>query len=98
MWLGVVEWKSVLVKVGVSIRTRKPTHPPKPPGPTRKPIDPPPVMVGDRYPPPKTDLGKSDGGFSSSKPDIPNSTDETYERRSKFLDLFRFISIPVKVW
>ena len=64
----------------MSIRTRKPTHPPKPPGPTRKPADPTPVTVGDGSPPPKTVLGGSDGGFSSSKPDIPDPTDESEER------------------
>ena len=82
----------------MSTPTWEPTHPPKSPGPTRKPADPPSVTVGDGSPPPKTDLGKSDGGFSSLKPDIPDSTDETHERRPKFLDLFRFISIPMKVW
>ena len=38
------------------------------------------MTVGDGSLPPKTDLGGSDGGFSSSKPDIPDSTDETEER------------------
>ena len=67
--------------VGVSTGTRKPTHLPKPPGPTRKSADPTPVMVGDGSPPPKINLGESDGRFSSSKPDIPDPTDETHERR-----------------
>ena len=78
--------------------TRELTHPPKPLGPTRKLADPTPVMIGDGSPPPKTDLDGSAGGFSSSKPDIPNPTDETHERRPEFLDPFRIISIPVKVW
>ena len=64
-------------RVRVSIRTRKPTHPPRP---TRKSVNPTPVTVGDRFPPPKTDLGGSDGEFSSSKPDIPDPTDKTKER------------------
>ena len=87
-----------MVGIGVSMSTRELTHPPKPPGPTRKPTNPTPVTVGDGSPSPTTDLGGSDGGFSSSKPDIPDPTDETHERRSEFLDPFRFISIPVKVW
>ena len=37
-------------------------------------------MVRDGSLPLKTDLGRSDGGFSSSKPHIPDSTDETEER------------------
>ena len=71
----------VVSRVGVSMPTREPTHPPKPPGPTRKPTNSTPVTVGDGSPSPKTDLGGSDGGFSSSKPDIPDLTDETDERR-----------------
>ena len=61
--------------------TQESTHLPKPPGPTRKLTDPTSVTVGDGSPSPKTDLGGSDGGFSSSKPDIPDPTDETDERR-----------------
>ena len=38
------------------------------------------VTVGDGSPPPKTDLGRSDGEFSSSKLDILDPTDETEER------------------
>ena len=38
------------------------------------------MIVGDRSPPPKTDLGGSDDGFSSSKPNIPDPTDEIKER------------------
>ena len=64
-------------RVGVSIRTRKPTHPPRP---TRKSANPTPVTVGDRSPPPKTDLGRSDGGFASSKPNIPDPTEKIEER------------------
>ena len=64
----------------MSIRTRKSTHPSKPPRSTQKSADTTPVTVGDGSPPLKTDLGRSDGGFSSSKPDIPDSTDETEER------------------
>ena len=78
--------------------TREPTHPPKPPGPIRKPTNLTPVTVGDGSPTTKTDLGESDGGFSSSKPDIPDPTEETHKRRPEFLDPFRFISIPMKVW
>ena len=74
------------------------THLPKLIEPTQKLADPTPMTVGDGSPPPKTDLGESDGGFSSSKPDKPDLTDETHERRPEFLDPFRFISIPVKVW
>ena len=48
------------------------------------------MTVGDGSPPPKTDLGRSDGGFSSSTPDIPNLTYKTHERR---LDLPRSIQI-----
>ena len=70
----------LLVKLGVSTATRKPTHPPKPSGPIRKPADPTPVMVGDGSPPLKTDWRGSDGGFSSSKPDTPDPTEETHER------------------
>ena len=54
--------------------------------------------AGDSSPPPKTDLGGSNDGFSSSKPDIPDSTDETHERKPEFLDPFRFIDISMKVW
>ena len=84
-------------QLGVFTTTREPTHSPKPPGLIRKPGDLTPVMVGDGSPPPKTDLGGSDGGFSSSKPNIPDLTDKTHERRLEFLDPFRFISIPMKV-
>ncbi|XP_050252107.1 uncharacterized protein LOC126698732 [Quercus robur] len=52
--------------------------------------------AGDSSPPPKTNLGGSDGGFSSSKLDIPDSTDETHERKPEFLDPFRFIDISMK--
>ena len=45
--------------------------------------------AGDSSPPPKTDLGGSNGGFSSSKPDIPDSTDGTHERKLELLDPFR---------
>ena len=38
------------------------------------------VMVEDRSPPPKTDLGRSDDRFSSLKPNIPDLTDEIKER------------------
>ena len=38
------------------------------------------MIVGDRSPPPKTDLGGSDDRFSSSKPNIPDPTDEIKER------------------
>ena len=38
------------------------------------------VTVGDGSPPPETDLGRSDGGFSSSKPDISDPTNESEER------------------
>ena len=38
------------------------------------------MTVRDRSPPPKTDLRKSDGGFASSKPDIPDPTNKTEER------------------
>ena len=38
------------------------------------------MRVGDGSPPPKTDLGGLDGGFSSSKPDISDPTDESEER------------------
>ena len=38
------------------------------------------MTVGDGSPPPKTDLGGSDGGFSSSKPDISDPTNESEER------------------
>nr|POF16868.1 hypothetical protein CFP56_17436 [Quercus suber] len=55
-----------------------------------------PVTVSDGSLPPKTNLGGSNDGFSSSKPNIPDPTDETHERRPEFLDPFRFISIPVK--
>ena len=48
------------------------------------------MTVGDGSLPPKTDLGRSDGGFSSLKPDIPNLTYETHER---MLDLPRSIQI-----
>ena len=64
----------------MSIRTRKSTHPSKPPRSTQKLADTTLVTVVDGSPPLKTDLGRSDGGFSSSKPDIPDSTDETEER------------------
>ena len=39
-----------------------------------------PMRVGNGSPPSKTDLGRSDGGFSSSKPDISDPTDESKER------------------
>ena len=84
--------------VGVSIGTRKPTHLPKPPCPTWKPIDPTPVMVGDGSPPPKTDLGGSDGWFSSSKPNILDPTDETHERRPEIRRSVQIHWFPVKVW
>ena len=38
------------------------------------------VTVEDGSPPPKTDLGRSDGEFSSSKLDILDPTDEIEER------------------
>ena len=38
------------------------------------------MTVGDGSPPPKTDLGGSDGEFSSSKLDILDPTNETEER------------------
>ena len=44
--------------------------------------DPTPVTVDNGSLPPKTDLGRLDGGFSSSKPDKPDPIDETHERRS----------------
>ena len=44
--------------------------------------DPTPVTFGDRSSPQKTDLGRSDGGFSSPKPDEPDPINETRERRS----------------
>lgn len=56
------------------------------------------VMGEDRFLPPKTDLGWLDGGFSFSKSDIPNPTDETHERKPEVLDLFKFIDISVKIW
>ena len=40
-----------------------------------------PMTVGDRSSPPKTDLGRSNGGFSSPKLDELDSSDETHERR-----------------
>ena len=76
-----------LLNVGVSTRTRKPTHPPKLPRPTQKLADPTLMTVGDGSPPPKSDFGGLDGGFSSSKLD---PTDETYERRP---NLPRFVQI-----
>ena len=69
------------MKLGLSTRNRKPTHSPKPPGLTRKPTDSMPVTVGGGSSPRKTDLDGSDGGFSSPKPDEPDPTDETRERR-----------------
>ena len=78
--------------------TREPTHLPKLPRPTQKLANPTPVTVEDGSSQPKIDLGESDGGFSSSKPDIPDPIEETHERRLEFLDPFKFISIPVKVW
>ena len=42
--------------LGVSIGTKKPTHPPKLLEPTQKLVDSTSVMVGDRFSPPKTDL------------------------------------------
>ena len=38
------------------------------------------MSIRDESPPPKTDLGGSDGGFSSSKPDISDPTNESEER------------------
>ena len=67
--------------VGLSTRTRKPTHPFKPTGPTRKPTDPMPVMVGGGSSPQRTDSGGSDDEFSSPKPDEPDPTAESRERR-----------------
>lgn len=74
----------------MSIRTRKPTHLPKPPGLTRKSADSTLATVENGSPPPKIDLVRSDGGFSSLKLDIPNLIDETHERRS---DLPRSVQI-----
>ena len=67
--------------IGLSTRNRKLTHPPKPTKPTQKPANPTPVEVGGRSSPRKTNLGGSDGGFSFPKPDEPDLTDETRERR-----------------
>ena len=69
------------MSLGLSTRNRKSTHPPKPPRLTRKPTDLP-VTVDGRSLPRKTDLGGLDGRFSSPKPDEPNPTDVTRERRS----------------
>ena len=74
----------------MSTRTRKSTHLPKPPRPTRKPVELTTVTVEDGSLPPKTDLDRSDDRFSSSKLDIFDPTDETHERK---LDLPRFVQI-----
>ena len=84
--------------VRVSIETQKPTHPSKLPELTRKPVDPMPVTIGGRSPPPKRDLGGSDGEFSS-----PNSMNlirltKPMKEGRIYLDPFRSNDIPVKVW
>ena len=69
------------MSLGLSTRNRKSTHPPKPPRLTQKPTDPP-MTVDCESLPRKTDLGGLDGGLSSPKPDEPDPTDVTRERRS----------------
>jgi len=63
-----------LVYLGVSIRTQKLTHPPKLPGLTWRWWR---SEMGLHH---QTDLGRSDGGFSSSKLNIPDPTGESEER------------------
>ena len=77
------------MSLGLSTRNRKSTHPPKLPKLTRKSTNPPVTVDGGSLPR-KTDLGKLDGGFSSPKPDKPDPTDVTRERR---LDLPRSTQI-----
>ena len=49
----------------------------------QKPVNPLPVTVSNGSSPPKTNLGGLDGGFSSPKPNEPNPTDETRERKAR---------------
>ena len=49
----------------------------------QKPVDSLPVTVSNGSSPPKTNLGGLDGGFSSPKPNEPNPTDETRERKAR---------------
>ena len=76
--------------LGLSTRNRKLTHLPKLPGPTRKSVDPTPMMVGGGSSPRKINFDELDGGFSFPKLDEPDPTDESRERR---LDLPRSTQI-----
>ena len=84
--------------VRVSTGTQKPTHPSKLPGPTWKLVDLMLVTVGSKSPPPKTDLGGSDGEFSSPKPMNPIQSTKPMKEGHIYLDPFRSIDSPVKVW
>ena len=84
--------------VRVSTGTQKPTHLSKLPGPTQRLADPMPVTIGSKSPPPKRDLGGSDGEFSSPKPMNPIRPTKPMKEGQIYLDSFRSSNIPVKVW